>query len=331
MKNSACPRSVVMHADDFGFNGEITRGIIDGFDSGLLTSTALLANAPVAEEAVDAWKSLVRRQRGGRLASAAARRRLDDDGTVFDLGVHLNLTQGKPLTGRTFPPQLLDARGSFLPPGKLFIRLVGKRNEHRDALRAELSAQIEFLTARAITPTHLNGHQYVELMPVVSGLVAELARCYSIAIVRVPREPGHGATSLRPGLRGANWLLSQIKQAFARRFAARIAAAGLRRPAAYFGSSHAGRIDPRICELFLRASSGQGLVEIALHPGFAAAEDSPDRRSADTRPEWNDPLAALRPAELAWLRSPDLVDLLLRHGFRLGRLSSLAAEHAAAA
>lgn len=331
MSNSSCQRRVVLHADDFGLNREITRGIVEGFDAGLLTSTALLANAPAAAEALEDWVSLVERQRSGRLGSAPARRRLGDDHVAFDLGVHLNLTQGRPLTSPRFPPEMLDAQGNFLPPGKLLLRLLRYADKCREAVGAELRAQVEFLTARGIAPTHLNGHQYIELMPVVSELVVELARSFSIAVVRVSREPRHWITSLRPGMRTTNWMLSHAKQFFAGQFAAMVDAARLARPAAYFGSSHAGRIDLQICELFLRASKGQAIVELGLHPGLPAAQCEDDQRAVPTLARWHDPLAALRPAELALLKSPNLVETLLRHGCRLGRLSSLAGVRAAAA
>lgn len=331
MSNATGQRCVVLHADDFGFSREITQGIVEAFDEGLLTSTALLANAPAAAEALESWASLVERQRSGRLGSAPARQRLDDSHATFDLGVHLNLTQGRPLTGPRFPSELLDAQGNFLPPGKLLLRLLRYGGKCREAVGAELWAQVEFLTVRGIGPTHLNGHQYVELMPVVSELVVELARSFSIVVVRVSREPWYWITSLRPGVRATNWLLSHAKQFFARRFAERVGAAGLRHPAAYFGSSHAGRIDWRICELFLRASHPEGVVEIALHPGSPGEQFEPEQWAAPTLQSWTDPLAALRPAELALLKSPTLVETLMRHGCRLGRLKSLAAARAAAA
>lgn len=324
MSKLAFEQRLVLHADDFGFNREVTRGIAEGFEAGLLTSTALLANAPAAEEALDSWTKLAERHRSGRLASTPTRRRLGDDDTAFDLGVHLNLTQGRPLTGRQFPPELLDAQGNFLPPGRLFTRLYCRGNQYREAIRAELAAQVEFLAARGIAPTHLNGHQYVELMPVVSELVVELAQSFSIAVVRVSREPRFWITSLRPGVRTTNWLLAHAKQFFARCFAERVGAAGLRHTAAYFGSSHAGRIDLGICELFLRASQREGLVEIALHPGLPCERREAEWWAVPTLRIWYDPLAALRPAELALLKSPSLVETLLRHDCRLGRLTSLA-------
>ena len=331
MSNLDLERRVVLHADDFGFNHETTWGITEGFETGLLTSTALLANAPAAAEALESWANLIERQRSGRLGSAPARRRLCDGHAAFDLGFHRTLTQGRPLIGRQFPSELLDGQGNFLPPGRLLLRLLRYADKCREAVGAELRAQVQFLKARGVAPTHLNGHQYVEMMPVISELVVELARSFSIAVVRVAREPRFWITSLRPGVRTTNWLLSHAKQFFAQRFATLVDAAGLARPAAYFGSSHAGRIDLRICELFLRASKGQGIVELGLHPGSPAAQCEDDQRSVPTLSRWHDPLAALRPAELALLKSPTLVETLLRHRCRLGRLTALAAARTAAA
>ncbi|HEX5442734.1 MAG TPA: ChbG/HpnK family deacetylase [Pirellulales bacterium] len=330
MSHAHAPR-VVLHADDLGLNHSVTRGILEGFEAGVLTSAALLANAPAAEQALDAWQALLEAHRAGRLASTAARRRLGDSPGDFDLGVHLNLTQGRPLTGQRFPRQLLNDRGEFLPPGQLFSRLIWRGGRCRDAIHAELAMQVELLMAHGLEPTHLNGHQYVELMPVVCELVPRLAADYAITAVRVPREPRHWLTSLRPGFRPGNWLLSYAKQWFARRYAARIDAAGCRHAGAYFGASHAGCVDMRVCEMFLCAGRGRGLVEIAFHPGFPGGEFEADRWSAPTQQAWSDPLATWRPAELALLCSPAFGDLIERHGWRLGRLGSLTTERAAAA
>ena len=90
-------RRVAFHADDFGMNRAVTDGILQGFRQGLLTSTSLLANAPDAGRALAEWDRLEQDRRGGVLPSSALRKRLGDPDCPFDLGVHLNLTQGRPL------------------------------------------------------------------------------------------------------------------------------------------------------------------------------------------------------------------------------------------
>ena len=60
----------------------------------------------------------------GSLASMARRQRLQDPAQPFDLGIHLNLTQGRPLIGPRYPAELLDADGCFPGIFGLFRRLL---------------------------------------------------------------------------------------------------------------------------------------------------------------------------------------------------------------
>ena len=106
-------RRIALHADDLGMNPAVSDGIFQGFEQGLLTSTSLLSNAPDAARALDRWRQLESRRAEGSLESTARRRRLQDPAQPFDLGIHLNLTQGRPLTAARYPAELLDARGCF--------------------------------------------------------------------------------------------------------------------------------------------------------------------------------------------------------------------------
>lgn len=312
------PPSLILHADDFGFNAAVTSGILEAFRSGLLTGTSLLTNAPAADIAVEQWRRLESARQAGELPSSAARRRLGDAVTPFDLGAHLNLTQGVPLTAGAFPGKLLNAAGRFLGPGALYRRLCSQGGRWRGGIRAELQAQVEWLLHRGLTPTHLNGHQYVEMMPVVSGIIADLAREYRLLYVRAATEPGHWRTSLSPGLRLTNCCLSGVKQYYARRWAAALDRAGLAHADAFFGASHAGLIDLAMVRRFIVRAGKHGLTEMALHPGGLSRE--PDQREIEAG--WHDPLAAARPGELALLRSAELAELLAENEFQLGRFSN---------
>ena len=88
---------LVLHADDLGMSRTVTDGILRGFRQGLLTSTAVLANGPDASRALEQWKALTEQHAAGGLPSLPRRERLGDRGEPFDLGVHLNLTAGRPL------------------------------------------------------------------------------------------------------------------------------------------------------------------------------------------------------------------------------------------
>lgn len=314
------PAALILHADDFGFNVAVTEGIVEAFRAGLLTGTSLLTNAPAAELAVEQWRRLECARRAEGLSSQAARRQLGDPDAPFDLGAHLNLTQGTPLTADVFPGELLDGAGCFPGPGALYRRLCLRGRRWAHALRDELRAQICWLLDRGLTPTHLNGHQYVEMMPVVSEIIVDLTRQYQVPYVRAAVEPGHWRTSLLPGVKLGNFCLSHVKQHYARRWATTLDRAGVAHAAAFFGSSHAGHIDLAIMRHFLRHTRKRLLAEIAFHPGRPPREADAQKSIGD----WHDPLALARPSELAMLCSAQFAELLATNSLQLARFPSAA-------
>lgn len=313
---------VVLHADDFGQSAAVNDGILRGFDRGLLTSTSLLANAPAAHQAIDAWRMLVRRQQAGMIASAESRAQLGDVCAPFDLGVHLNLTQGRPLTGDRYPPSLLDHEGCFPGVGQVFRRLRGRVSADAiSAIRAELAAQISMLFDNGLRPTHVNGHQYVEMIPRVAALVPELLERFGIHVLRVADEPGLARSTIWQNGRVDAWLLALVKRRFARRLRVRLKSTTARSPSQYFGTAHAGRITAPVIARFLTSARPTGLVEIGMHPAVSPTKIAPHVE----RDGWHDPLAFDRPAELALLESQELCELLQSRKFSLGRLAELKA------
>lgn len=311
-------RWIVFHADDFGMNAAVNAGILRAFREGLLTSTSLLANAPAITEACAAWPLLTTEVREGAIPSASMRRSAGDCLQPFDLGVHLNLTQGHPL--RTdYPAELLGQQGQFPGIGLVFRKLRKPASRFRQPVLAELQAQIERVLELGIRPTHLNGHQYVELIPEVASLMPELAARYSIPIVRVAKE-GHLTRTVLSQGRIVPFAVALIKRHYARRFQRQMIRAGLQVPSRFFGTSHAGLVDIPTLIRFLQHSAPHGCTEIGLHPGETVIE------SASTTDDWYDPLAATRPCELAWLCQESTGELISRHGLRLGRLSDLPAK-----
>ncbi|MBI1314135.1 ChbG/HpnK family deacetylase [bacterium] len=314
-------KRLLLHADDLGLSAAVTDGILRGFSDGLLTSTSLMANGPAAEVALAAWPTLQEQQIRGQLPSTAAREQLSDVRRPFDLGIHLNLTQGYPLTGSNYPDELRVRDGRFCGVGQAFQRLYRRRHRFVEAIQAELSQQIEFMLDHGHTPTHLNGHQYVELLPGLADIVPQLLDRYSIPVVRVAREPGLVPLRLFDIGEVASWSVGRIKWLFALASCWRLMRQQRSFPGACFGTCHAGRIGLFELQQFLRTRGLPSVVEIVLHPGSSERANAASQTDA-----WFDPLAEGRVRELELLQSDELLDELVAYEWKLGRMSDLMAS-----
>lgn len=297
---------LVLHADDFGINRAVTDGILDAVSRGALTSTSVLANAPDCLRAIAAWKDLAPR------------------GPACDFGVHLNLTQGRPLTGRRYPRELLDRHGRFPGIGGLFVRLLAASRAQRRAVHQELAAQIERVAQLGVTITHLNGHQYVELLPPVREAVFDLANNYGIGVVRCALERGMASTLRGFGIHKR--ALAEVKRRFAVQFAHRLRRCDLAAPGHFFGTAHAGQIDSAVLQRFLAIArqnvAEAAIVEIGMHPALPACAPT----ASEVHDGWTDPLARHRPGEWKLLTQPDLPQQILDAGFVPGRLANLGSK-----
>lgn len=313
-------RRVVFHADDFGFNEPITRGIVEGFEQGILTSTSALANAPFLGLALSFWKSLDERRQSGKFPSAPQRRSLGDDLAPFDFGVHLNLTQGRPLTGDQYPSQLLDRNGFFPGIYSLFAKLSLRPRRFIEPIRRELEAQIARLKDSSVELTHLNGHQYLELIPTIAHIVPDLARRFSIPVIRTAAESGFTSITLFHG-ELENWLTTCLKRYYAGRLARIVLRNNLLAPLRYFGASHSARVSKPILAHYLKRITGDGLTEICVHPATL-----PGTHTLVDAPGWEDPFETARPKELQLIESSECFELLRSHRISLGRLRSLTSD-----
>ena len=312
-------RRIALHADDLGMNRGVTDGILQGFERGLLTSTSVLANGPDAARALECWRQLEARRAAGSLASAPRRGRLHDPPRPFDLGIHLNLTQGRPLTGSRYPAALVDADGRFPGIFGLFRRLRRCGDSAAAAIEEELTSQVQFMLDRGHRPGHLNGHQYIELLPVVDRIVISLLERFEIPVVRVARERSWRRSRTWPGIGTSQWLIGGLKRVFAGRFHRQVSASKVFFAEVFFGTMTAGTTTLETMRAFLAGVPDFQLAEIGMHPGGRSEMDI----AAATAGGWHDPLADLRPRELEMVVSDELEELLAARGCRLGRLGSL--------
>ena len=145
-------RALIVNADDFGLTRGVSAGILAAHRHGIVTSTTVLVTAEI-----------------DRTQLAQAR----DSG--LGLGLHLNLTLGRPLTRAR---SLVDARGGFVRDPRRAAAGADARE-----VRAEAEAQIaRFEKLVGQRPTHLDTHHHVGLYPPVRDVVLGVARRLGVPV-----------------------------------------------------------------------------------------------------------------------------------------------------
>lgn len=142
---------LIVNADDFGLNSSANAGIIECYRAGSVTSTTLMANAPGVEEAL----VLARENPGLRI------------------GLHFNLTWGRPLCRDGERTSLVTSDGAFLSRPEVGRRAVTGRLRQKD-LDQELEAQFQLLRSRGVEVTHVDTHQHVHAFGCVFSAIARL-------------------------------------------------------------------------------------------------------------------------------------------------------------
>lgn len=287
------PSALIVHADDFGLTVGVNAGILLAHVTGIVRSASLMVTTPGFEQAV-----------------ALARRH-----PSLDLGLHLNLTTGRPCLPPSAVPSLVDRAGYFHRLDAWLLRALRRRIDPAE-VHAELAAQMEHGLATGLPFSHVDGHHHIHLFAPATAAVRFLVLQHGFRAVRLSDERPLLRTSptvarlLRVApLTGAwrrQWLLS-----LASRRAARLLRAFAH--ADYFAGLplignglDAGNLSRLLTML------PPGITELMCHPGYG--DDTLVRL---------DPGVAAREREIALLTNPALRDTLRSARIDLLRIADL--------
>jgi len=272
-----------------GWTEGVNRGIGAAHRRGILTSASLLAN-------------------GAAFASAVELARAEP---ALGVGVHLNLSDGPPILSPWDVPSLIaQERRMGGGPGSLYTWLLLGRLDPGEVER-EWDAQIGKVRDAGITPTHLDGHKHVHMIPGLFEIALRLAKRHGIPAIRISHESPLLRDALSTGsdfspraalqrLQGrCVKLLTIHAAALARR-------AGIASPDHFCGITQTGLLTEEGVAALLH-NLPEGTTELMTHPGEADEE----LRRASTR------LQKSRHTELFILTSPGIRNLIASQGIRL--------------
>lgn len=265
---------LIVNADDYGCFHCVSRGILEAASRGIVTATGVFANAGEFTE---------------KVAGLA-------DVPGLDVGVHLNLTHGVPLTD-DMRKRLSRWSGRF--PGKFSAALaITSGAIGTKAVRAEWRAQIERCLECGLRVKFLNSHEHVHMLPLLLPVTRELAEDYDIVHVRFSTskltDSRSGGALLRSALIKALGILNRSDEAT---------------PAADFlGMEVSGRLDARYLQSVVPRLRPGRIYELMCHPGKFDPQEIKEP-SLLRYHDWE--------GELSTLTSPTVRELLDRCGVRL--------------
>lgn len=244
-------RRIIINADDFGLCEGINQAVAQAHSEGILTSATIMTNMPAAEKAVKIAKKMPK----------------------LGVGVHLNLTEGPPVSKEACIERLLDADGQFAcsPFTLSLVSLAG--HKFRKSIRAELAAQIQWVIDHGLKPTHLDSHEHIHAFPALFSIVCQLAGRFGIGAVRWPFEPEELSRTPWPLTSEDGRIRAQKVRIMAR--INRVQNKDFSKNDMLFGIAHTGKIDVNFFKAIALYNSA-ATAEIMTHPGFTDGLD-PDK------------------------------------------------------
>ena len=146
-------QALIINADDLGLCPSVNRGIFAAWAHGAIGDSSVFANAPDLANLL-------------RQASHLG----------LPVGVHLNLTFGRPLSDPADIPMLVASDGCFMRREQWALPLPVEQ------VRRELTLQLSRVVELGWRPSHLDSHHHVHRYVEVLEVVIALAQAYALPV-----------------------------------------------------------------------------------------------------------------------------------------------------
>lgn len=154
---------ISVNADDFGINESVSKTIIQFIQEGICDTTTVMVNMPNSKN----------------IKNMAV-----FEGISNKVGIHLNLTEGVPITAEILSYQAFVSGGTFGCYKKnRFKRFLLDRKE-KNAVRNELRAQIEQYLSLGYTGMTMDSHQGIHMDWSIYPIVIDLFEEYGFKFLR---------------------------------------------------------------------------------------------------------------------------------------------------
>lgn len=280
-------KQLIITADDYGLCPAVNDAIEDCLGAGSVSATCVMTNMPACDQA------------------ATLRRKFPRS----SIGLHWNITQGRPLLGPAAVPSLFDNQGQL---GASLRRRWLAGQISRSEMRAELIAQYERFQALCGAADFWNTHQNVHVFPGLFQFFVALGKELKIPAMRSHERitlPARGSSTAYHVRHPAYWLKGHVIRLWSRE----ARAGGTRMPDGrlYLPGYQAGNYTLTVLLERIDWRRLERAIELVIHPA----------RQVDATLFGGLTESRLREYEL--FRNPRLPARLESNGFRLVGFESL--------
>lgn len=156
---------IIINCDDLGANTRINNSILKLMEQKRVTSATLMMNGQALEDAL------------GRIGKYPQ----------CSFGIHLNVTQFKPLSSHPGLQPLLNDEGEFTGVGRPSPRNIPLTCSIREGVYAEWCAQIQRALDLGVPISHLDSHHHVHTRASLLGVLKRIQNKFGIRKVRSRR------------------------------------------------------------------------------------------------------------------------------------------------
>lgn len=153
--------NLIITADDYGMSKSINDAILEGIQCGRITSTNVMVNMPYYKDIVKVKQLFPN----------------------VSIGIHLNLTCGKPVSNIEEIKSLVDHYGTFFS-ATIFRRKVIRGEIKRSEIKKEIYAQYQKFAEMGFLPDYWNTHQHIHMVYGLLFLINKISIKHGVAKVR---------------------------------------------------------------------------------------------------------------------------------------------------
>ncbi len=158
-------QQLIITGDDCGLSEGINHAAARLHECGHLTAASIMVNFDATTHAFDLFKAYDR----------------------LEVGIHLNLSDGFPITRPASPSPLTRSNGQFHRRIISMLRTLVPTSSFLELVETELHAQMECFISYGRPPAHITTHRHFHISPALREIIIKLAREYQVPWLRAYR------------------------------------------------------------------------------------------------------------------------------------------------